>query len=172
MDGVVVGRLRVLAHEHGREAPHPAHVLRDRRLGETQIVERQVAFAHVPPLAIEGVGEAEILVVAVVLEAPRISRSRSSTLSRKRLSGKSGAIQLSETKQSGIVAPHDFLYLFGGRSEKACRDGLTGVQSEYHPESSKWERRRLGAAVIFEKNGRRQQLPVGHGPEQQKGRET
>ena len=47
---IVVRRLRVLAHEHGREAPRAVHVLGAGRLGQTKVIEGHVAFALMVPI--------------------------------------------------------------------------------------------------------------------------
>ena len=47
---IVVRRLRVLAHEHGGEAPRAIHVFGAGRLGQTKVIEGHVAFALMVPI--------------------------------------------------------------------------------------------------------------------------
>ena len=58
---IPVGRLRVLADEHRREAPRPPHVLRHGGIGDTEVVEGHVPFAEMVPL--HGLVEVPELVV-------------------------------------------------------------------------------------------------------------
>ena len=69
--GIVDGRFGVLAEEHVGEPSRTADVLGDRRVSQAEVVEGHVALAHVVPLGVAGMGDAEVLVVDVVLQPHR-----------------------------------------------------------------------------------------------------
>ena len=69
--GIVIRSKGILADVPVRKLLRSAHVFRDRRTGDAEIVERHVAFALVMPFRIAGICQTVVFAVGALLK-PRV----------------------------------------------------------------------------------------------------